>query len=535
MPRTPRLVPFALAALAAAIHPAAAQDPPPSPPVAPPAPVQPAPAPPAPPVARPDAEAFLCLANGSYLAGAVEKSDDSVSVAGADGKRQSFPREQVLLAVSGGKTVVKVKDEAEDHADQSGVYTAWHAWLRSAHLDRVPGGKFGDADAAARGAYVKDLLEAADRLAKWKLKYAAAALLADAIDAGAWSDDMQTRCLEWEPVYFPFSPEDAERARLFATWSREIVPMGGSFAPKKEATSVPIPTHWVEDVVTLRTRNLLIRSRVLESELVGQCLRQGEATIRALEGLLGMPQYGNDELLEIRLYRDRKEYLEDTSGRRAMLWSAGYFSPGEGVSRFYVTRNERTGKLEGRDLGELYETLSHEMTHHWLERRYHRGSARYDHQPGYWIVEGFARFIEDHAPGFQKGVVRFDNPRNEAIVTTQMRRQGKMLLPIARIVDLSQFEFASLSEHELGTFYDEAASIVFFMMNRRGEDGRKRLLEYMRKHYAGEFWDMPPPDPYGRKQAKPEDGKPIKEGWKVLGFEKSGDMENAFHAFLEKP
>ena len=537
-----RFAPLALVAVAALLgagRAASAQDPPPAPPKAgDPPPVQPAPAGPAATIVtpKPALDSFVCLSDGRYLPGAVTKQEDVVALVPADGTRQEFPREKVLLAVASGKTVVRVREEAEDHADQSGIHAAWSTWLRATHLQNLAGGKFGDADAAARDAYLADLLAAADRLAKWKLRYAAAALLADALDAGAWNDDLHARCLEWEPVYFPLSPPDEERAQLFATWSREIVPMGGTFAPKKEATAAPLPTHWVDDVVTLKTRNLLIRSRVMESELVGHCLRQGEATVRGLESLVGIPTYGNDEPMEIRLYRDRKEYLEDTSGRRAMLWSAGYFSPGEAVSRFYVTRNERTGKLDGKDLEELFEVLSHELTHHWLERRFHRGSRQFEHQPGHWIVEGFARFVEDHAPYFQKGNFKFDFARNEAVVHTQMRRQAKALLPIVRIVDMSPFEFHNnLTDFERSTFYDEGASIVFFMMNRRGPDGRKRLLEYMRKQYAGEFWDMPPPDPTGRKIANPDEGKPIKESWKVLGFASSGEMETAFHAFLEKP
>ena len=46
-----------------------------------------------------------------------------------------------------------------------------------------------EADASRKAAWWKDVVEAADTCAKWKMKYAALALLADGIDAGTWDDD----------------------------------------------------------------------------------------------------------------------------------------------------------------------------------------------------------------------------------------------------------------------------------------------------------------------------------------------------------
>lgn len=477
----------------------------------------------APALPKPDGDAFVCIEDGALFLGDVETTKDTVKVLTSVGERKEWPRRDVSLAVAGGKVVHR--------GDESGLYLAWRSWLRTTHIEPLPQKKFTEADGAARDAWTADLVAAADRCAKRKMKYAAAALLGDAAAAGVWTQEMHERCIEWEPTEFPFTPSDEERSRLFADWSREIVPMGGRFVLKDEAGGSPtLPVTWTQDVVALRTRNLLIRSRTTDPALVGECLRQGEATVRALEHLLGVPDAFNDEPLEIRLYRDRKEYLEDTSGKRAMLWSAGYFSPGEAVSRFYVTRDEKTGKLEAF---ELYEVLSHELTHHWLERRRLRGSARFEHQPGYWIVEGFAKFVDSQAKGFQRGRFGFDDENGSTIRNAKMVRKANRLMPISKIVDLSQFEFASLPESQLGVFYEQGGALVFFLMNRKGAEGRKALLDYMERHYAGKFWDLPPPDPYGHKVVKPEDGKPIRQGWKVLGYDTPEALEREFLAFLD--
>ena len=35
-------------------------------------------------------------------------------------------------------------------------------------------------------------------------------------------------------------------------------------------------------------------------------------------------------------------------------------------------------------------------------------------------------------------------------------------------------------------FYEQAGSLVFFLMNRRGPEQRALLLDYLRQHYQGE-------------------------------------------------
>jgi len=64
---------------------------------------------------------------------------------------------------------------------------------------------------------------------------------------------------------------------------------------------------------------------------------------------------------------------------------------------------------------------------------------------------------------------------------------------------------------ELNLFYEQAGSLVFFLMNRCGEKGRAALLGYMKNYHLG---------------------KTKSEGWKALGWESVQALEDELRAFL---
>jgi hypothetical protein len=213
-----------------------------------------------------------------------------------------------------------------------------------------------------------------------------------------------------------------------------------------------------------------------------------------------------------------------------MLWSAGYFNPGSGLSHFYLDVNPVTGKL---DVEELHRVLSHELTHHWIERRLHRGGRSYGMQPGYWIVEGFAGYVETQSRDFQKGDFTFDDEKFHHLFETQVLRKQRKMIPMAKIIDLSGKDFHSGPREQIGAFYAQSCALSFWFMNKKGPEGRKRLLEYLERYYEGKFWDLPPQDDFGRRDIKVEDGKPVLQTWKMLGYDSAEALENEFGAFLD--
>ncbi|MCE9637492.1 MAG: hypothetical protein K8T90_17445 [Planctomycetes bacterium] len=494
-----------------------------------------APTPVVPTLPRPAGDDLLVAADGTVFLGTVTKTDDVVSVMTSTGGERSFPKARVSIAVSGGKRVHR--------GEEDGLRLAWLAWLKEKHLDAIPSKRVADATPEGKAAWWADVLEAAKTCGEWKMRYAGAALLADGIEAETWDDAAQTLALELEPLEFPFSPEDSEKAKLWASWARTLSPLAGRFVLKGDApgTAGQSPL-WRDEAVAVRTRNLIVWSIDHDIAVFGSILKQGELTVRSLEGIFGRPEYGNDEPLEVRLFKNRTQYLTeaDTVGGFAPLWSGGFFAPGDRVSRFYVTRH---GKTKAFLEDELHEVLSHELTHHWIETRLLLGVAlegldekgeraaregkggRTSDQPGHWIVEGVARFVEDQAVLWKKTGVKFDVANAECIRDAISAWKAGISIPLARYLDITPKGFEFLGDvpkggkggyvnTERGIFYDQGGTFAFFMMNRRGLEGRKLFAQYLRDVYAG---------------------KMTQESWKRLGFATSADAEREFNAFLTNP
>ncbi|NNL67543.1 MAG: hypothetical protein HKP30_14935 [Myxococcales bacterium] len=358
---------------------------------------------------------------------------------------------------------------------------------------------------------------------------AATALLEYAEREGVEAERIDALAKERIPAGFPWA-DAADAGRQWYTWAKAIVPAGGEFLPKSSSiwNRVRGKAPWNKDTLGLRTKNTLLFSRTHDIEIVGMCLRVGEGTVRALEGLLGKGAGNLREQLDVRLHRNREEYLEEkTPSGSAMPWSAGYFSPGEGVSRFYVPDPERSVEPLGRGLSK---TLAHELTHHWLSMRWlGKGNmGRAAVVPGYWIVEGFARFIEDQAMEMGRRAGRLDDPTVNSLDACSQVAKQKKLLDTAELVGMNQLDFAKIPEKHVADvqlrnsvgnrrldhralFYEQSGSLVFYLMNERGDEGREALITYMRKHYRG--------------------GTP-KDPSEAFGFDDGKDLHESFQEFL---
>jgi hypothetical protein len=201
------------------------------------------------------------------------------------------------------------------------------------------------------------------------------------------------------PAGCPFG-ERKDAGLTWIGWMKETLPAGaGWLAAGDPAWQRLRGEPWTKETIGFRTRHLLLFTRDLDPAAIGLCLRNGEGAIRALAGLLG----GGDDAavpddsrrLEVRIFKDRAEFLREgaASGLRESV--AGYYSPGENVTRFYVPRGEQAGAGLVR---ETHRVLAHELTHHFVEAVFMKGVFEAEERgPGFWVVEGIARFIEDQA------------------------------------------------------------------------------------------------------------------------------------------
>jgi hypothetical protein len=256
--------------------------------------------------------------------------------------------------------------------------------------------------------------------------------------------------------------------------------------------------------------------------------------VRALTELLDpgtiLPLKGDGERMDVRLHLSRDDYLRDGTQDKGypMPWAAGHYSPREGVSCFYVPDAD-----EGDPLGRgLFSVLAHELTHHFVERRW-RGGGGGTLVPmdvrGYWCIEGLARFVEDQVMEMDRRGLRFDDRTVPSLDTTkQSSVQGVMFAP-NRLLDLSKSEFHTLQTQgflkvtlkntigartvsPLGLFYEESGTMVYFLVNHRGREGRLAFLTYLSTYYSGTD-----PGP----------------GWKALGFTTPEECDSSFREFLK--
>ncbi len=386
-----------------------------------------------------------------------------------------------------------------------------------------------DAAVMAEALYVR-FLDGADWCAKNDRPEAAAALLAAARAVDDSDKRAEQRARALLPAGFPWK-DSPDAGRLWMDWAAEIVPAGAEFVPSGDPAWRKVEaTGWKRaGVIGLRTRSLLFFSKEQDRAVVGGCLRHGEGAVRAMGRLLDRPARRRDERLDVRLFADRDSYIADMGGKGAsMSWTAGYYSPSQRVSRFYVSRDSESGDALGRS---LYDTLAHELTHHFVNVRLMDGSHGHFAGPGYWVVEGIAQFVGDQSVEMGRRGSGMNDATVSSIDAAGQAMRADKLIPVEEFVDLPQFGFAKLSKERtlevrlrntLGArrlsatsvFYEQAGALTFFMLRRRGADGQAALIDYLKKHYLVKL---------------------RRGSWSTLGFESAAALDKAFREFLANP
>jgi hypothetical protein len=370
-------------------------------------------------------------------------------------------------------------------------------------------------------------IEAVDWCEERELVYAASALLFDADRVLPGRAEVDGKAEALMPESFPWR-DDADAARRWIRWAHGLLPAGAEFLSPEDAVWGRLKTSpWTRDTCGFRTENLLVFSREHDLEAVTGCLRNGEGSVRCLESLLKggrVAKVGNDrERLEVRIHRNEAEYAsEEVENPESSL---GNYSPRERISRFFVPTSD-SERLLGRA---LFEVLSHELTHQYIEERWVTGDLGSNVlTPGYWVVEGMARFVEDQALEMGRRGIRFDDDTVVSLDAAAQAEKKGLLLDFAKFLNLSQADFYRLDTEprysvtlrntlhsfglsEMNIFYEQAGSLVFYLVNRAGGKRRKAFVRYLVGYY---------------------NGRAGREGWKALGYESPGELEREYRKFL---
>ncbi|MEL6427969.1 MAG: hypothetical protein AAFR54_02250 [Planctomycetota bacterium] len=335
--------------------------------------------------------------------------------------------------------------------------------------------------------------------------------------------------------------EEVKRIRDFETlryeywlgYARALAPANARLATDEEAARVDQQSAAWEDASLYQSPRIELLTHEKNIDVVGGVLRFGEGTIEALERLLGADPDALDERFDVRLHADRDAYLEEEvlGMTVAPRFSSGVYIPDVRTSRFYVP-DVPSGRLERM----LYKVVAHELTHQFVQERWARrpgdSKPRKPTEPGYWIVEGLAGYVEDQSVEMARFGLDLDNATVSSIeVASEMLRLEK-LIPMETFLSMSQVELFRLEDDEdtfevslrreamayevdpISAYYAQAAALTFFLVQRAGDEVRGRFYDALEAHYSG---------------GSPRDGAP------ALGFETAEELDEAFRAFLERP
>ena len=261
---------------------------------------------------------------------------------------------------------------------------------------------------------------------------------------------------------------------------------------------------WRDDLSALSSDNLLIITPLSAPGRVSRCLALGELVCETLDQMFGAGAKRDERFpLRLQLFESQEEYLalaEKIGIHPSSLeWTAGHYSPSHDVTRVYLPA-DRDG------FERVMQVYAHELTHHWVATRCPRFSSAEKRQspttPGFWLVEGFASFMDECLYDLDAWSWEPVNPRATSLDTIANSRS---LLEWDKLFSWSQVHFLGLkvdpvirvktewylgAEHQLGAkqlFYDQSTATCQFLYHADGGKHRDVLLDLVALHYKGEY------------------------------------------------
>ncbi len=263
---------------------------------------------------------------------------------------------------------------------------------------------------------------------------------------------------------------------------------------------------WRKDLAAIQSEELLILTPLASPSRIAGCLSMGTLVCNALEEVFkdGKAVRKDPWPMILQLFETQAEYLAhaERGGKKDRLeWTGGHYDPNAGVSRIFLPK--------GRDAwASVIDTYAHELKHHWIRERCplfeSRDSRHLGGQPGYWIVEGMATFVEEFQWDVTNRTWNTQNPRAGSLDIVASAKSSQ-LHPWRMIFNASTVAFWRLDRsnprHEVpmqwrlgyhhrvsdsGLFYAQASAACHYLYHA-GEKERKQLLDYVRRYYTGKL------------------------------------------------
>jgi hypothetical protein len=305
-------------------------------------------------------------------------------------------------------------------------------------------------------------------------------------------------------------------ARTWLDWHLDVEATGARIGTGEEKPLQKARAQWRRDLHGVHARPILLVTPVQDAFMVGRCLAHGRLACSALAQLFATekPVRKTAHALTVFLFESKKEYVTTSgTGRKVenpafLEWTAGHYSPGEGVSRFYWHTDP---DAERRIVG----TCVHELTHHWLNEYNPRATGLHGAgMPAFWIVEGFATFMEEGIYDVESGEWDLFNPRSRSLDVMQAIK-AKYLIPWDALYGMSQVGFHSLPGEVVskpvplrwnlsptvltGTrlFYEQAGATCQFLYHGDNGKHRGKLIDFACSYYSGRVPELDPKKAFG--------------------------------------
>jgi hypothetical protein len=308
-------------------------------------------------------------------------------------------------------------------------------------------------------------------------------------------------------------------ARFWLDFHLDLEAKGATLAPDELRDLKMVRATWRKDLYGVMAGPMRVFTPVKDTRTVGRCLAYGQLTCRVLDGMF-QPEKEWKRAADgamVLLYASKKEYMtvRGTGGMirdpKELEWTTGYYSPTDRLSRVYWHKDRDAERRIAR-------TFVHELTHHWLQELnpcYADAHLRRSPmKPGYWIVEGFATFIEEGR--FDIDTMTFEpfDRRARTLDVVHALASKRALIPWSVLFKLNQLQFKSIDRKtkvefyrkwamgkQIRTpprlFYDQAAAACHFLYH--GEDGkfRRKLMDYVIAYYTGQKEKLDPQAAFG--------------------------------------
>lgn len=349
------------------------------------------------------------------------------------------------------------------------------------------------------------------------------------------------------PPFGSVRDDPARARRIWLDWHVDVLKGEVRALTKRHPDLERALANWRKDLNGVETREegaeiVFITPITDRTPMLGSCLSYAKITCRALARMFATdePRRDDNEPLRIYFYENQKEYVGYAGRPNPFLaMTGGFYTSAENVSRFYLPERVDAGKA-------VRDVFVHELTHHWIERRNPRWNARdvvveekRGPVAGYWIVEGFATFIEEGRYDIERFTWSHFNGHADSLGVVASLSKQKKLIDWEKVYTLSQQEFhgSGLKKEgafgtaskrwglvpqpyvEIRLFYEQSAATCHCLYWMEGGKYRTKLLDYVTAHYTDQRDRMPIQVAFGMSGAElgakvEEFAAKVVSGWK---------------------